>query len=480
MNSKTLAQNAFFNIIYKVLNVIFPLITFAYVARILFASGVGRTAAVQNNISYFVLFASLGIPTYGIREIAKVRDKKEKLNSTYSELIFLNFLFTTVSLVVFFILAHSVWRKSSDINLYYIYSGLIFLNYINVDWLYQGLEEYKYIAFRSTLVKIVSLVLTLMFVRSQSDIYKYAIISVIATSGNYIFNIFNSKNFVKITFSGIHIKRHIKPLVYLALCTISTELYARMDITMLNIISDSKTVGFYTYSQKIINIVITLLVAITSVFLPRLSYYYENNKEKFKELVKFGFENMILLSIPTCIGMMLLSKSIVLVLLGHDFLPAYTTIIILSLMIPLKCIGDIICYQVMICAGREVVLMKSYFIIMVVNFINNLLLIPLFEAKGAAVASVISEILAFLFVLHYSRKYINLKLKSSNIIKTIISTIAMGVVVTLLSKIISFEFMKLVLSVICGVAIYLIINLLLKNDYVLICLKYIKSRKIKK
>ncbi|SFG80523.1 flippase [Oribacterium sp. WCC10] len=476
MNSKSLSKNVLYNIIYKVLNVVFPLVSTAYISRVLLAEGVGRFAAVNNNVSYFLILATLGIPVYGLREIAKLRENYIERSRLYSELFILNFILSIVSYILFIsiIIINHYFKK--ELRLYFIMGLTILLNILNVDWLFQGLEEYGYIAARSVMIKLVSLFTLFILVRNKDDIYIYAIIQVIAASGNYLCNIIKSRELVKFSIHDIRLKLHIKPLAYLALCSISTELYAKMDISMLDIMKSSDVVGYYTSSQKIINLIVTTMVAVTAVFMPRLSYLYDKDKNEFNRILKIGFDLMVTISIPSFCGLIVVSRPLVLSFLGKDFLPAAKTISILSVMVPLKCVGDMICFQVMMCARKEILLMKSYFITMLVNLVNNLLLIPRFGAEGASIASVVSEILAFGFVLFFSRRFFYIENINTTLLKTVICTFITVCSISPFYYINCSCYMKLFIEVFVGSLVYLFACLLIKHEVVLYYVHAIRSR----
>lgn len=476
MKNKSLGKNALYNIIYKVLNVIFPLISTAYISRVLLADGVGKISAVNNNVSYFLILATLGIPVYGLRETAKSKKNLIKRSNLYIELIILNFMFTIITYIIFNIIIFNNTYFRKDLLLYEIFGLTILLNIINVDWFFQGMEEYGYIATRSIIIKFLSILALFLFVKNKNDIYAYAIIQTIATCGNYILNIIKARSYINIKFNNLNIKRHIKPLIYLALCSVSTELYAKMDITMLDILKTSDVVGSYTNSQKIINLLITTLVAVTAVFMPRLSYLFEKDKNGFNKILKTGFDLMVTISIPTCIGLIIVSKTFVKLFLGTDFSNSAITVSILSLMIPLKCIGDLICYQVIMCASQEALLMKSYFITMIINLINNFILIPRFGAEGAACASVISEVLAFIFVLHYSKKYFKIDNVKILLIKTLTCTGIMSICIIPINIYISSDFIKLILQIFIGVLVYLTACIVTKQEAVITYISIVKNK----
>ena len=170
---KSLGKNSVFNVIYTCANILFPLITSMYVARILMESGVGRVAYAQNIASYFTTFAALGLPTYGVRKIAQCRDNQVELNRTFSELFLINMISTTVSCVAYIIVVVTIDNSMMTVPLA-IASGLaVFFNYLNIDWLYQGEEEYTYITLRSIAVKIVSFVSVVLFVNTATLALSY-------------------------------------------------------------------------------------------------------------------------------------------------------------------------------------------------------------------------------------------------------------------------------------------------------------------
>lgn len=186
---KSMLKNSVFNIIYTASNILFPFITSIYVSRILLPVGVGKVASAQNIASYFVTAAALGLPSYGVREFAKVREDTAKKNSLFTELFIINLISTTISLIayIFVLILNNGFNGEGAL---YICCGLaIFFNYLNIDWIYQGLEEYGYITGRSVVIKCISLALLVVFVKTREDYVAYALLTSLALGGNYIFNV---------------------------------------------------------------------------------------------------------------------------------------------------------------------------------------------------------------------------------------------------------------------------------------------------
>lgn len=463
---RSLATNAVFNTFYRMLDIIFPLISSGYVARMLTPEGVGRYAAAANNVSYFVLLGSLGIQAYAIRETAKRRDDKKARDKLFSEMLVVNAVLTMAAIFIFIACLVLTGLFSSDKLLYFVCGFAVIINFINVDWYFQGTEEFKLIAIRSFVVKLLGLIAVIVFIHSPEDVYKYALISVLSGLAYHLFNIVYASRRVVVSFRDINIQPHIKSLVFLALCTVSTELYARMDITMLGIMDKDASVAYYSYAQKIVGLIIATAIAITAVFLPRLSYYFAADRAKFNKLTKFGADLMIFISFPACLGIAAVASPLITLWLGEGYSDAVNCLAVLAFMIPLKCIGDIICYQVMMCAGKESYLMISYLITMAVNFVNNLILIPRFGAFGASIASLISEILVFVLVYGAARKYQHYKFDVKNLVVTLISSAVMFGIVIGFMFIFKNEAVRLFGGAASGAAVFVLLNVLLGNGFI--------------
>lgn len=461
----SLAYNAVFSVIYRLLSILFPLISAGYVARILTPDGVGRYADASNNVSYFVMLGSLGIQAYAIREIAKRRENTKDRDKFFSEMLVLNAILTAFAIICFVICYQFTPLFNGDKFMYFVCAFAIAINFINIDWFFQGTEDFKFIAIRSFVVKLIGLIAIFVFIRSSEDLYTYALICVLTNGGHYLLNIIRALRTAKISFRKVQFKAHMKPLVFLALCTVSAELYSRLDITMLGIMNDNYTVACYTYAQKIIFMVVTTVIAITAVFMPRLSYYYENDNAGFNKLIKFGVDLMILISFPVSLGLVSVAEPLITLWLGDQYYQAVPCLIILSLMIPLKCLGDLTCYQVLLCAGKEKYLMITHAVTVLINFLLNLVLIPAMECEGASIASLISEFLGFLIVYSVARKYQSYKLNGRNAVIVIVSSVVMAVAVIFFAGIFENMMIKLFGGALLGVVIFLVINVIFRNTF---------------
>ncbi len=475
MRNKSLAKNSVYNILYSVLSLIFPLITSIYVSRVLAVDNIGKVAVAQNLVSYFVSFAPLGIPTYGIREIAKQQNNSLEKNRVFTELFMINFISTGICIIIYLTIMFNVKPYSNDILLCLACGLSLFFNFINIDWLYKGEEEYGYITARSFIVKIISLGCLFLFVRKRNDYVIYALINSLANCLNYILNIIHSRKLVRFEFHGLKFSRHMKPIMILFVSIILSSIYSKIDITMLGILSTDYAVAYYQYSFRIVEMIISACTAITTVFLPRLSFLYIEDREHFHLLLEFGLEVLIFLSVPMTIGLFLVSGDVLIIFFGNAFAPATLSLKIMSSLIIIKSIGNLLCYQLAICTGNEVKRLPAYASASIMNVIINAIMIPRFAQNGAVIATVASELIVNSIMLFSLRNEISFSIKVKPIMQAIISTTLMAIIVLGCQNIIANIYIRTFTSVLLGVFIYFLINLILKNQILMSGIRRMKE-----
>lgn len=462
---KSLVKNSVYSVLYKVLNVFFPLITAVYTARILLAEGVGKVSHAQNIVQYFIMIASLGIPNYGIREIAKNKGDKEKTSKIFTELFLINCFSTTICVIGYFsmILCVEYFRQYEALLLAVGIS--LVLNYINVDWFYQGKEEFAYIAIRNFIVKLFSLALLFLFVKNTNDYINYAIINCIATTGNYVFNIFNLKGKVQLKFQGISITRHIRPVLILLASSISIELYTLVDITMLGIYCSDSIVGYYYNSTRFARIINSVISSIALVLLPRLSYYYRSGlKTELENIVNRVLHILIVLALPASIGISILANDIICIFFGEAFFSAIPTLRILSVLVAAVALNNYFGTQILLTFNREMDLLKSVVIGAGINVILNLILIPKYFHNGAAIASVVSEMSVLLATYLFARKQIRFKISMRFWITLILSVLLMTIAELGILMLNLPMMIEMILGIVMGVCVYGTCGLLMKNQ----------------
>lgn len=399
-SEKSLKKNSAVNLIKTVLGLVFPLITFPYASRILGVENIGRVNFANSIMNYFVLLAGLGISNYAIREGAKIRDNQEATNTFCTEILIINICSTLFSyLGVFILLQIPTFYPYKSLLL--LFSTTILFNVIGINWLFNIYEEFVYITIRTILFQIVSLFFLLTLVKKQSDFMVYAGILVLSSVGANVFNIFYSRKFVRF-FPGepYAIKKHLKPILVIFGMSIASTIYLNLDMTMLGLQAGDYQTGLYTAASKLNKVVCNVIASVCAVFLPRLAYYLQmNRKEDFQTLVDKAFYYILGLTIPATIGMLVLSKEIVLVFSGTAFLDAVPAAMIKAPNIILSVINGFIAIQLFMPLNKEKESLYATIAGAVMNCILNYLMIPKWGAAGAAFATICAEGAVFLICL---------------------------------------------------------------------------------
>ena len=467
MNNKSLTKNSMFYLMYNVLNVIFPFLTGIYVTHVLLPDSIGLVETAKNFVQYFVIFSFLGIPTYGLREISKNRNNKEKLNKTYSELMIINGISTIIFSGTYLILVLTIEKCRENLGLYLVVGISLLLNLFNNSWLYEGLEEFKYISLRNLVFKIISFCILIIFVKTTNDYLIYASITVIGTAGNYILNMINSKKFVKFTYKELNLKQHMKSIIYLVVVNLAIEIYSLVDITMLGILCDNETVAFYSYGIKIYKILLQVVNTFTMVLVPRISLYYKENKTiEFNKILTKTFKLIIIVTVPMIIGIIFTSSFFITTIYGNEYIRSAKVLNIVSLILLISPIGYLLGSRVLLVTNNEKKMIIPVFIGAITNVIGNYIFINMYKEIGAAIASVFSEFVVMITYILLGRKYFKLNGTKNSLFKILISIIIITLYLYIISKIKIDIIFIIMLQIIGSCIIYGMSLILLKEEFI--------------
>lgn len=315
-----------------------------------------------------------------------------------------------------------------------------------------------------------------MFVKTRQDYVAYALISSLATGGNYIFNVIHCKKFIRLDFSNIKIQKHIKPVLLIACIIFLSSIYNKIDVTMLNMMATDESVGFYSYAQKTINMVLTMANAVTAALLPRLSYYYDNDKEGFYRLLDKGFQILCVLTLPLTVGMALVASQTVQFLYGEAFAPAVLTIQLMCPLILIKGFGDLFCYQLVYSTKSEKIILPAAASASVINVITNAALIPMLLQNGAVIASVLSELVTNAIQFIYMKKKVRFIINGNALGTGLFSTAIMSVCVLMLMQLRLPNTVGLLVEIACGAIVYIAVNMIMKNALIFEIIKKLKDK----
>lgn len=410
MKTKSMKLNFIFNTLKTLMTILFPAISFPYASRILGVSNIGAVQYSSSIVSYFALFAALGISVYSVREGSKLRHDRKKLSKFSSEMLLINLISTGIAYLVLFIFIFLNFFNGYVV-LILISSLLIIFTTLSIEWLYQIMEDYAYISFRSVIIQIISLILLFIFVRTKEDYLIYAFIIVFSTSGYFLMNLISSKRFVDFFRSGkLELAKHIKPILVIFGVSAASSIYLNIDVVVLGAVFGDYEVGLYTVAVKINVIIRGLISSVGVVVLPRMTnYLYKKKYKEYNRMLRSGISLNLMLAIPCAIGLFMLSKETIILVSGYDYLEATFASKVLSANIIFSTLNGLLYYQVLIPYNLERQACLGTIFGAAVNLILNFLVIFKFSYNGVAVATLISEILVFTAFLYILRKKINIK-----------------------------------------------------------------------
>ncbi|MGN6178415.1 MAG: flippase [Mucilaginibacter sp.] len=459
-------KNYIYTLLLTVFNIIFPILSFPYISRILGPAGVGKVQFVITFAQYFALVSALGIPYYGVREIARVRLNYRDLSKTFSELITIYIITSVLISAVYIAVVMAFTRFSTDLNYYLPSLLIILLGFSSIDWFYQGIEEFKSIALRSIFVKLASLILMYVFVETLHDALIYLYISIFSVLGNNIINIIFLRNKVSISTTQLRLRKHLKPLFYIFGANLSIAMYNMLDTILLGLLSNDKAVGYYTASTKITRIAMPLVVSIGSVLLPKISESFHNKDDKYKRLLATSYSFIILLAVPITFALFLLAPELIHLVSGRAFDPAIVPMQILSVLPVFIGMGNLLGVQVLISSGKEREMLKSVMVGMVLSILLNIILVPKTQATGAAIANSITELVVSCVFYYFVYKAYQLKFSVKTFFYSTLSCIPFIPIIYLLRRGLHSEILVLGSSAIsCSLVYFVIKYFFLKDVY---------------
>lgn len=479
---KSLGINAILNGLQSILNLIFPLITFPYVSRILSVNGMGIYNFSNTYIGYFLLIAGLGINTYAVREGTKYRDDKQKISIFASRIFSIN-IYSTILAYILLVASLILFKK---LNLYniciLIFSIQIFFTTMGVNWLYIIYEDYAYITTRNIIFKMLSIILLFMFVRKSDDFLIYAGITVLASVGSNILNFFHAKSFINLKFILIFpMWEHLKPILIIFASAIGVSIYLYADNTILGLIKGDYAVGLYSVATKIYKISEDVLSAVLTVTIPRLSMLYGKKLyKKYSQLLSKLFNLLLVFSLPATIGLAMLSKNIILIIAGEKYLQSSRALSIISFAIIFSLFNWVISDCILLPAKREKKLFITTCITAAFNIIINIIIIPIWSYDAASLSTVLSECFAMLMNGYYSRDILAKCNLNRNILQNILESMIGCMFIVLICCLSKFYINSLMISLFISVIFsslgYIIILALLKNNIIIYTLKSIKNK----
>ena len=474
---KSIKANYLFNLVNSASQLLFPLITFPYASRIMMADGIGQVNFFQSIISYISLFTCLGIPMYAIREVAKVRDNPEKMTRITVEILLLHAFLTLLGYMAVAVICLTVTKVQTDIPLFLLLSATIFFTAIGCEWFYQGIEDFKYVAIRGLLVKLLSVVLLFLFVKTKEDILWYGAYTVLGVLGGNIFNFIRLRKYLHrdvIDFRALHPLRHLKPALHVFALNVVISIYLQLNNVLLGFMKDAEAVGYFTAATKIMMITMSISSSLGAVIMPRTSNLIaEGRMDEFRILIQKSYDFVLALAMPLTVGLIFTSPSIILLLSGEGFAPAVLTSQIVASNILMVGLSGVMGIQVLYPLGKINIVILCTLIGAAVNVFFNVLLIPRYGHNGTAVAYMLAEVAVTVSMFLIGRKYIPIQFLKKQHLHYVGGGIVMGGVLYFIS-LLGLSIISTLITMICvGIMVYIIVLLWLKDSIGMVILSIV-------
>lgn len=482
MNS--IKTNYALNLVNTLSGMLFPLLVFPYVSRVMLADGMGLVNFYASIIQYVILLTSLGIPLYAVRETAKVRDDVDALNRVSLEILSLHTILTIAGYFVIFILCMSVEKIQENLVLFLILSTNVFFTAIGCDWFYQGIENFKYITIRGLAIKVVSVAFLFLFVHDRGDLLIYGLYTVIGSVGGNLFNFFKLRQYIhpsRIRFNTLHPFRHLRPVCKIFILYVVISIYSQLGVIMLGFMKDASAVGYFSASLKVCTMLMGITTTLVTSLIPRMSNYIgTGQKGKFDDLAQKTIDFVFMICTPIVFFLILEAPCIINILCGDSFEPAIRTMQLLAPQMLITSLGYVLGSEILLPQGREKIFIWAAGWGAIISLALNFILIPRYAQDGAAVVIVIAQLAVLVGLMVMGRKYLPVKYCSKHYLICLVSSVLMFVIAGLAQKDMENVIVKFSVGCIVSFGIYLSCLFAFRDTFFLVYVNEFKAKLITK
>jgi len=451
-------RNVFYNTLTQIVSIFFPLILIPFLARTLGPEGLGVFSYTQTILQFFLVIGVFGLDVFGQKKIALDKSCHQKTNQTFSNILFLRFTLLLIILLLYIIII-SIFFLNYRIFLYlsiiYIVSSMF-----DLTWFYIGIEDYKIIASRNVLIKVVAFILVLIYIKNIKSLPIYILINGGANLLSNLLLLYNIITKKIITFIRPNIdecKKIIKisyPILLFQVVTVAGTLVTRLlIIKYLNTID----LGVYDTILRMVLIIVSLICSIPGAFIARLSVVAEKSVESIEILLGKMIALIGLFALPAAGGLMCLSATVSDIFLGSSFPNSKIILFIASPIIYFNSISYVVGSQYQVYCNKVEQFTTTLIYTFFIGILLYLFAIPKYGNIGTITVSLFLE--ALITNIHFirSRKSVNFyKIIVYNNWKQLISTLIMCTVLMGIKKanIVTSPYTLLFFNILIGALIY--------------------------
>jgi len=463
-------NSVFYNVLLAISQVFFPLITFPYLARTLGPEHVGVLNFAESIAKYFVMLAALGIPIYGIREIAKVQNELKARTKIFAEIFTINLICTLGLSFLFIGAVFFIPQLNNEKVLFYWTIAYFFFQVFYLEWFFNGMNQFKFIAIRQFVIRFFFIIFVFILIKSQFDYVNYMRmqfgLSVLLAIINFN-NLSKHISLNKETFSNLDLRKHIKPLLYIFLTIFSISIYFSLDTILLGFLANNESVGYYSTALKLNKLIIAVFGAVTVAIFPSLiNLYHSQQIEKFRELIRQVFFVLVSLSIPAIVIFISCAKEIVHVLFSQNFDRSILPLQITAPLILIVSLSSIFGFQVLSALAKDRQILYSAIIGMSVSILLSILLVPSLMEVGEAITILVTELSVSVSFIYFTKKYFKVGGLTNMFLNQLVGALPYIVFVIIFKSIIADSIIVLTSISIISLIWFCIYHLfILKNSY---------------
>ena len=463
-------NSVFYNVLLAISQVFFPLITFPYLARTLGPEHVGVLNFAESIAKYFVMLAALGIPIYGIREIAKVQNELKERTKIFAEIFTINLICTLGLSFLFLAAVFFIPQLNNEKVLFYWTIAYFFFQVFYLEWFFNGMNQFKFIAIRQFIIRFFFIIFVFILIKSQFDYVNYMRmqfgLSVLLAVINFN-NLSKHISLNKASFSNLDLRKHIKPLLYIFLTIFSISIYFSLDTILLGFLANNESVGYYSTALKLNKLIIAVFGAVTVAIFPSLiNLYHSQQIEKFRELIRQVFFVLVSLSIPAIVIFISCAKEIVHVLFSQNFDRSILPLQITAPLILIVSLSSIFGFQVLSALAKDRQILYSAIIGMSVSIVLSILLVPTLMEVGEAITILVTELSVSVSFIYFTKKFFKVGGLTNMFLKQLLGALPYIGFVIIFKSIISDSIMVLTSISIISLIWFCIYHLfILKNSY---------------
>lgn len=475
MKQPSIKKNFIMNALLTMSSFIFPLITFPYVSRVLLPAGTGKIQFATSFVNYFNMIAQLGIPTYGIRACAKVRSDRQALTRTAQELLLLNLLMCLFSYAGLGLCIGFVPRVRQEKALFLIIGLTLVLNAIGMEWLYKALEQYSYITIRSVLFKAIAVAAMFALVHRQEDYLIYGAITIFAASASNLLNFMNAHKYISLRpVGGYDLRRHVRAVLVFFAMACAVTIYTNLDEVMLGFMKTDADVGYYHAAVKIKNILVSIVTALGAVLLPRASFYIEQGKiEEFNRITRKALRFVFIMAFPLMLYFTVFAREGILFLSGTAFEPSVLPMQIIMPTLLFIGITNVLGIQMLVPLGREAVVLQSEVAGAITDVLLNAILIPRLGASGAAIGTLVAELVVLIVQYRALRTEANAGFREIPVLKLFLAVVAASAASFWVKLLALGSFVTLMISAVLFFGVYFGLLLIQREPFLLSVLEQV-------